>query len=78
MNNFYDILKALGQVVFPAILTFVGVCGTSLGWEAINLILKIGAAFITMWNGIIVVWSAEWKKRQNKELENAEFKNYEG
>lgn len=77
MNNFYDILKALGQIVFPAILTFVGVCGNSLGWEATDLVIKIGTAFITMWNTIIVVWSAEWKKQQNKELDNAEFKNYE-
>ena len=72
MNNFYDILKALGQIVLPAILTFVGVCGNSLGWEATDLVIKIGTAFITMWNTIIVVWSNEWKRKQNQELYKGE------
>lgn len=70
MDKFYDVLKALGQVVFPAVLTFIGTCGATLGWQYTDLIIKIGTAFITMWNAVIVVWNAEWKKQQEiQELE---------
>lgn len=64
MNRFYDVLKALGQVVFPAVLTFIGVLGNTLGWPFTELVIKIGTAFITMWNSVIVIWNAEWKKQQ--------------
>ena len=68
MDKFYDVLKAGGQIILPAFLTFFGVCGHELGLPYTDLVVKIGTAFITMWNTIIVVWSAEWKKQQNQEL----------
>lgn len=62
--SLYEICKACGQVIFPCILTFVGVCGTELGWDNIETIMKLGTGFITMWNGIIVVWNKEYYKQQ--------------
>ena len=70
MDKFYDVLKAIGQVVLPAVLTFFGVLGNTLGWPFTDIVIKIGGAFITMWNSIIVIWNAEWKKQQElKEIE---------
>lgn len=63
--NLYDILKAIGQVILPAILTFVGVLGNELGWECTPLIINIGTAFITMWNAIIVIWNQNYKTKDN-------------
>lgn len=70
MDKFYDILKALGQIVFPSALTFFGLCGHELNWAFTDVVVNIGAGFITMWNAVIVIWSAEWKKQQElQELE---------
>lgn len=65
----YDVLKMLGQIVLPALLTFIGVCGKELRWTNIDIIMKIGTAFITMWNSIIVIWNANYKStvQENKE-----------
>jgi len=70
--NFYDICKALGQIIFPAILTFIGVIGAELGWDCTELIMKIGAGFIAMWNSIIVVWNKEYYKNQLDEASQQE------
>ena len=64
MNNAYDWLKAIGQVILPAVLTFVGVAGTELGWAHIETIMKIGTAFITMYNSIIIIWNKQYYKEQ--------------
>ena len=63
-NKIYDLLKAIGQIILPAVLTFFAVCGNTLNWEYTELVVKIGTAFITMWNSIIVVWNHEWQKEQ--------------
>ena len=68
MNKLYDILKVFGQIILPAILTFIGVCGKELGWANIDVIMKIGSAFITMWNAIIVIWNTEYKKSLEGEI----------
>lgn len=67
--NLYDILKACGQIIFPSILTFIGVCGNELGWTNIETILKIGTGFITMWNAIIVIWNKNYYKEKVEEYE---------
>lgn len=66
MNNAYDWLKAIGQVILPAVLTFVGVAGTELGWQRIDIIMKIGTAFITMYNSIIIIWNKQYYKEQSE------------
>lgn len=66
--NLYDILKAFGQIIFPSILTFIGVLGNELGWTNTETILKIGAGFITMWNSIIIIWNRNYYKKQVEEL----------
>ncbi len=63
-NKLYDWLKAIGQVILPSVLTFIGVCGKELGYEKIELILKIGTAFITMYNTIIIIWNKQYYKNQ--------------
>lgn len=70
--SLYDILKACGQIIFPAILTFMGVIGTELGWEYNEIAMKIGTAFITMWNGIIIIWNKEYYKQKAESLETYE------
>jgi len=67
-NRLYDWLKAIGQIILPNVLTFIGVCGESLGWTNIELILKIGTAFIAMWNAIIVIWNKQYYKEQSERL----------
>ena len=67
-NRLYDWLKAIGQVILPNVLTFIGVCGESLGWDNIELILKIGTAFIAMWNAIIVIWNKQYYKEEAERL----------
>ena len=67
-NRLYDWLKAFGQIIFPNVLTFIGICGESLGWTNIELILKIGTAFIAMWNAIIVIWNKQYYKEQSERL----------
>ena len=66
MNNAYDWLKAIGQVILPAVLTFIGVIGTELGWPRIEVIMKIGTAFITMYNSIIIIWNKQYYKEQSE------------
>ena len=66
MNNAYDWLKAIGQVILPAVLTFIGVAGTELGWQRIDIIMNIGTAFITMYNSIIIIWNKQYYKEQSE------------
>lgn len=77
-NSLYDWLKAIGQVILPAILTFVGVVGTELGWAHIETIMKIGTGFITMYNAIIVVWNKQYYKKQNEVLNFNDYSAKEG
>lgn len=69
-NSVYDFLKAMGQVILPAVLTFVGVVGKELGMTNIESFMKIGTAFITMWNTVIVIWNSQYKVQENAKLIN--------
>lgn len=74
-NKLYDWLKVIGQVILPSILTFLGVIGKELNWEYVETMMKIGTAFITMYNSIIIAWNKQYYKDlsievidENKEL----------
>jgi len=77
-NRIYDWLKAIGQIILPNVLTFIGVCGESLGWTNIELILKIGTAFIAMWNAIIVIWNKQYYKEQYEAINFNDYSAREG
>lgn len=66
-SKIYDVLKVIGQVILPSVLTFIGVIGNELGWQNIESILKIGTGFIAMWNSIIVVWNGNYYKTLQEE-----------
>lgn len=74
-NKLYDVLKAIGQVVLPAILTFISVLGKSLSWDNLAPIMEIGTGFIAMYNAIIVIWNREYKKNQ---INDYSTKDYNG
>ena len=61
-NKTYDILKWLCLVVIPAIITFIGVLGTTLNWENIQAILTISVAFNTMLGSILGVSNIQYNR----------------
>ena len=64
-NNTYDKLKYLTLRVLPAILTFAGVVMTALNFEYNEIVMIIGAGFITMLGQILGISSDNYHK-ENK------------
>ena len=61
-DKVYKVLKWLGIVVFPALLTFFGVVGATLNLPYTDTVLTIGTAFVTLWNTILGVSSERYGK----------------
>ena len=52
-NKTYDILKIITLRVLPAILTFTGIVLKQINYENTEMVLIIGAGFITMLGQIL-------------------------
>jgi len=67
-NKVYDWAKVIGQILLPAILTFV-----SNVYEALNVnaetFIKIFSAFIVLYNVFIVAWNKVYHDEQSEDEE---------
>lgn len=72
-NKIYDWCKVIGQILLPAILTFVSNVYEALGVNA-EVFIKIFSAFIVLYNVFIVAWNKVYYDEQNsKALEEKEL-----
>lgn len=55
-NKVYDWAKVIGQILLPAILTFVSNVYEALSMNA-EVFIKIFSAFIVLYNVFIVAWN---------------------
>ena len=68
-NKIYDWAKVIGQLLLPALMTFVNeVCG-ALQVNA-EVVVKIFAAFIVLYNVFIVAWNKVYHDGQVEESVN--------
>lgn len=70
--NTYDILKVIGQVVLPAVITCAVTIMKELNVPNIDSIHIIMTALLTCYNSVIVVWNSNYYKnlaQKNKEPE---------
>lgn len=74
-NKVYDILKYLTLRVLPAILTFVGIVLTQLKYDHTEVVLIIGAGFITMLGQILGISNDKYNKTELISLYNQEEEN---
>ena len=64
-DKVYDILKYVALIGIPAVLTFYGVVGATLGIPYTQEVLTIGAAFDTMLGTLLGISIANYNK-ENK------------
>ena len=77
--NRYDILKTIGQVILPAIITCVITILKEFKVPNIDSIHIILTALLTCYNSCIVVWNSNYYKKQAEdqaEIVNA-LKDYQ-
>ena len=68
-NKIYDWAKVIGQLLLPALMTFVNeVCG-ALQVNA-EVVVKIFAAFIVLYNVFIVAWNKVYHDEQTEQNTN--------
>lgn len=75
-NKTYDILKWFSLVVFPAMITFFGVLGTTLEWSFTQPVITIAVAFNTMIGTILGISNIKYNRtilidEYDQEEENA-------
>ena len=75
-NKIYDVLKYITLRVLPAILTFVGIVLTSLKYDKTEIVMIIGAGFITMLGQILGISNDKYNetvviKEYDQEEENS-------
>lgn len=68
-NHIYDWAKVIGQLLLPAIMTFVSDVCTALSYNP-EVIVKIFASFIVMYNVFIVAWNKVYHDQQAQESVN--------
>lgn len=61
-NKTYDILKYITLRVLPAILTFIGIVLKQIEYENTEMVLIIGAGFITMLGQILGISNDRYNK----------------
>lgn len=62
-NRLYDILKWVALVALPALITFYGVVGSTLGIPHTQEVLTIAVAFDTMMGTMLGVSSALYNRK---------------
>ena len=67
-NRIYDWAKVIGQVLLPAILTFVSNVYEALSVNA-EVFIKIFSAFIVLYNVFIVAWNKVYHDEQHEDEE---------
>ena len=65
-NKVYDTLKWITQIVLPAILTFFGVVGVTLGLPYTESVITIGTAGITCLGTCLGISSHNYYKKEDK------------
>lgn len=75
-NKTYDVLKYITLRVLPAILTFTGIVLTQVNYEHTEMVMIIGAGFITMLGQILGISNDKYNKTElineyDQEEENA-------
>lgn len=73
--NTYDILKAIGQIILPALITCAVTIMKELNVPNLDSIHIIMTAMLTCYNSIIVVWNSNYYKKlaQDASTENERF-----
>lgn len=64
-NKIYDWAKVIGQLILPALMTFVNEVCTALSVNA-EIVTKIFAAFIVLYNVFIVAWNKVYHDEQTE------------
>ena len=67
--NKYDVLKSIGQVILPAILTCMLTILKTLNIPHTSEIEIIAMAILTCYNSIIVVWNKTYYQKLTKDTE---------
>lgn len=62
-NKTYDIIKAIGLIILPALTTFVGITLEAVNYEHTVAVVTIMTAFDAMVGGIIEKLSSMYKKK---------------
>lgn len=68
-NIIYDWAKVIGQLILPAIMTFVSDVCNALSYNS-EIIVKIFASFIVLYNVFIVAWNKVYHDGQIEESVN--------
>ena len=61
--NTYDILKVIGQIILPALITCAVTIMKELNVPNLDSIHIILTAILTCYNSIIVVWNSNYYKQ---------------
>lgn len=70
--NTYDILKVVGQVILPALITCAVTVMKALNVPDLDTIHIIMTAVLTCYNSIIVVWNSNYYKQLAKQNDKNE------
>ena len=68
-NHIQDWAKVIGQLILPAIMTFVNEVCNALSYNA-EVVTKIFASFIVLYNVFIVAWNKVYHDQQIEEQTN--------
>lgn len=62
-NKTYDVLKAISQIILPALITLYGVIGATLNIPYTKEVLTIATAVDTCFNTILAKLSKDYHKQ---------------
>ena len=68
-NKIYDWVKVIGQLILPAIMTFINDVCNALNYNA-EVVVKIFASFIVVYNVFVVAWNKVYHDELAKESVN--------
>lgn len=68
-NHVYDWAKAIGQLLLPAILTFITDVCNAMSYDP-ETVVKIFASFILLYNAFITAWNKVYHDQQAQESVN--------
>lgn len=74
-NKTYDVLKYITLRVLPAMLTFTGIVLTQIKYEHSEMVMIIGAGFITMLGQILGISNDKYNKTELIEQYDQEEEN---
>lgn len=66
----YNRLKWTVSIVLPAIITFFGILGQTMGWDFTDKVITIGTAFVAMLGVILGISTNEYNKNEENKEEN--------